>query len=109
MGSFQDRYQSIDINKRYTSLNAGITASYYGYSFEYRHDIQGRSQGSTLKIGYTKLLPVNSSLIVMAMFGLEWFDDYYANYYFSGDFSSITQKNFFRKSFFLGLYLFFNA
>ncbi len=83
VGSFQDRYQSIDINKRYTSLNAGVTAVYYGYSFEYRHDIQARSQGSTLKVGYTKMFPINASVIVMASAALEWFDDYYANYYFS--------------------------
>lgn len=82
-GFFQDRYESHDINKRYTSMNTGISGFYHGFSFDYRHDIQSRSQGSSLKLAYMKMLPMAPSLLLMLSGGVEWFDDNYADYYFS--------------------------
>lgn len=78
-----DRYHGLNMIPRKDSFFAGVSAKYLNYGLNVSHDINGRSKGTILQFNYNKMFIVSEKFFLAGNLGLDWFDDKYAEYYYS--------------------------
>ncbi len=78
-----DRYQGIGMIPRKDSAFVGISAKFFSYGLNLAHDIHGRSKGTYVQFNYGKMFLLTEKFFLLTNFGLDWFDDKYAEYYYS--------------------------
>lgn len=85
LSNFGDRYKNENTNTRYSSLSGSIGFKYLNYNLEIKHDIQDRSDGTSIKLSYMKMNYLLPNLLLMTNLGVELFDCRYADYYYSNN------------------------
>ena len=78
-----DRYHGLDMTPRKDSVFTGISGKFLNYGLSVSHDINGRSKGYITHFNYGKMFIFSSEFMMRAGGGIEWFDDRYAEYYYS--------------------------
>lgn len=77
-----DRYKTDQMDKRSSSFFSGLQYKYRGYSLDFVHDINNKSNGNILKGSYAHMNQLSEKWILISNVGFNWFDDRYANYYY---------------------------
>ncbi|AUN98694.1 hypothetical protein DOM21_07630 [Bacteriovorax stolpii] len=78
-----DRYHGAGMIPRKDSAFAGISAKFFSYGLNISHDIHGRSKGTVVQLNYGKMFLISEKFFLLTNFGLDWFDDKYAEYYYN--------------------------
>lgn len=77
-----DRYHGVGMIPRKDSAFVGTSMRFLNYSFTVSRDIHGRSKSWTTQFNYGKMFLLNEKFFLLTNFGLDWFDDRYAEYYY---------------------------
>ncbi len=78
-----DKYNGLNMEPRKESVFAGISGKFFNYGLSLQKDINGRSKGYTTQFSYGEMLSISEEFLLRGGLTLEWFDDKYAEYYYS--------------------------
>lgn len=77
-----DRYQGVGMIPRKDSFFTGVSARFFNVGLSVARDINGRSKSFITQVNYGKLFLLSETMFLRVNFGLDWFDDHYAEYYY---------------------------
>lgn len=78
-----DRYHGLNMDPKKESVFVGISAKFFKYGLSVQRDINGRSKGYITQFNYGEFFKISESIMIRAGVGLDWYDDSYAEYYYS--------------------------